>query len=379
MASSHVRLESCLGDVTRIGWNQAYDEVARSSLTSVQAKDGGWKKDKWIGHTLRFLTGPLRGEKYPIISNSKNTILLAAKNSRYIPRSSPNRKALKPNVGNKFSIGPGYQTPLCYTRKSGESATWTWKNAIPFPGTYNLYVHGLNDAIDTTEFLEENNNASLDVEVWNYKTKEFNVLKKRRKYGKQDSFNAGKIKPVNISGDGSIKIRLTAHNVIERNTDDKTGKTLVGSGGKQTGIAWFNYAIVTPVPVPGRVNVNTAPPRLLASLPGINSELAENISAGLDTNGKKDLKPYKTLGDLFKVKGMTPNIFERCVNILDLDSSAFTIDIEAQILKPTAVEKIAKLNSDKIIATRKKRFIIESDKTPDGYIDIIERERYPVR
>ena len=379
VSSSHIRLESCLGDVTRVGWDQAYDEVAGSSLSSVQAKNGGWKKDKWIGHTLRFLTGPLRGEKFPIISNSKKTILLAEKNSRYLPRSSPNRKSLKPNTGNKFSIGPGYATPMCYTRKSGESAVWTWENAIPYSGTYDLYIHGLNDAIDTTEFLEENNNASLDVEVWNYKTKEFNVLKQRRQYGKQDSFNAGKIKPENISGDGSIKIQLTAHDVIERNTGDKTGEAMVGSGGRQTGIAWFNYAVITPVPVPGRVNINTAPERLLSSLPGIDQKLAKNIVEGIDRNGKKDLKPYESLGDLFKVKGMTPDIFERCVNILGLDSSAFTIEVEAQILKPTTIEKSVKLNSDLIIATRKKRFVIETDKKADNYVDIIERERYPVR
>jgi len=379
MSSSHVRLESCLGDVTRVGWNQAYDEVAGSSLTSVKAKNSGWKKNKWAGHTLRFLTGPLRGEKYPIISNSKSTLLLAQKNSKYIPRSAPNRKAMKPNIGNKFSIGPGYQTPLCYTRKSGDSATWTWKNAIAYPGTYDLYIYGLNDAIDTTEFLEENNNSSIDVEVWNYKTKEFNMLKKRGQYGKQDSFNAGKIKPENISGDGSIKIRLTSHNVIERNTDDKTGKTLVGSGGKQTGIAWFNYAVVTPVPVPGRVNVNTAPPRLLASLPGINSTLAENIYMGLDRNGKKTLKPYKHLGNLFKVKGMTPDIFERCVNILDLDSSAFTVEVEAQVLKINSSDSKAKVNPNSIVASRKKRFVIEADKKEDGYLDITEIEQYPVK
>ena len=379
MSSSHVRLESCLGDVERVGWNQAYDEVAGSSLTSVKAKNGGWKKNKWTGHTLRFLTGPLRGEKYPIISNSKNTLLLAGKNSKYIPRSAPNRKPLKPNIGNKFSIGPGYQTPLCYTRKSGDSATWTWKNAISYPGTYDLYIYGLNDAIDTTEFLEENNNSSIDVEVWNYKTKEFDMLKKRGQYGKQDSFNAGKIHPENISGDGSIKIKLTSHNVIERNTDDKTGKTLVGSGGKQTGIAWFNYAIVTPVPVPGRVNINTAPPRLLASLPGINSTLAENIYNGLDRNGKKTLKPYKHLGDLFKVKGMTPDIFERCVNILDLDSSAFTVEVEAQILKVNNSDQKTKINPNSIVASRKKRFVIEADKKEGGYLDITEIEQYPVR
>ena len=378
MSSSHVRLESCLGDVTRVGWGQAYDEVVGSSLTSVKGKQGGWKKDKWIGHTLRFLTGPLRGEKYPIISNSKNTLLLAQKNSKFLPRSSPNRKSLKPRSGDKFSVGPGYQTPMCYTRASGKSATWTWKNAIAYPGTYNLYIHGLNDAIDTTEFLEENNNASIDVEIWNYKTKEFDVLKRRGKYGKQDSFNAGKIIPDNISGDGSVKIKLTSHDVVERNTSDKTGKTLVGAGGKQTGLAWFNYAIVTPVPVPGRVNINTAQPRLLASLPGINSKLAENIYEGLDRNGKKDLKPYKTPGDLFKVKGMTPDIFERCVNILALESSAFTIEVEAQILKFANDDNNKKVNKNSIVATRKKRFVIEVDKKEGGYLDIFEMERYPV-
>jgi len=379
MSSSHKRLESCLGDVTRVGWNQAYDEVARSSLRSVQAKTGGWKLNKWAGHTLRFLTGPLRGEKYPIISNSKKTIILAEKNTKNIPRSAPNRKAVKPNAGDKFTIGPGYATPMCYTRKSGESATWTWENVISFPGTYDLYIYGLNDAIDTTEFLEENNNVSLDVEVWNYETKEFDILKKRGQYGKQDSFNAGKIKPENISGDGSIKIRLTAHNVIERNIDDKTGKTMVGSGGKQTGIAWFNYAVVTPVPVPGRVNINTAQPRLLASLPGMNSEIAKNIFEGLDRNNKKTLKPYQNLGDVLKVKNMTPDIFERCVNILSLDSTFFTVEVEAQLLKKNLSKEKIIPDVNSVTATRIKRFVINADRTERGNIDIYELERYPVR
>ena len=140
------------------------------------AKNAKWEVDMWKGQTLRFLTGPLRGEKYPIIGNTKNTLQLSQKNSKFIPRSAPNRKALKPNNGDKFSIGPGYATPMCYTRKAGETAVWTWKNAISIPGTYNFYICGLNDAIDTTEFLEENNNASIDVELWNYKTKEFEYL-----------------------------------------------------------------------------------------------------------------------------------------------------------------------------------------------------------
>jgi len=389
MASSHVRLESCIGDVTRVGWKQAFDEVTGSSLRSVQGKTGGRKLNKWIGHTLRFLTGPLRGEKYPIISNSKNTFQLSEKTSKEIPRSVPNRKALKPDIGDKFSIGSGYATPMCYTRKSGAQAVWTWENAILYPGTYDLYIYGLNDAIDTTEFLEENNNASMDVEVWNYKTKEFDMLKKRGKYGKNDSFNAGKIKPENISGNGSVKIQLTAHDVIERNTEDMTGKAMVGTGGKQTGIAWFNYAVITPVPVPGRVNINVAPPRLLASLPGINSQLAKNIYEGIDRMGKSTLKPYQNLGDILKVKGMTLDNFERCVNILALDSTFFTVEIEAQIFKNNLPLKEngmsfkqyyqQKMPVEAILASRTKRFVIDAIKKDDEHLKFITLENNFVR
>jgi len=377
MCASHIRLESCLGDVTRVGWEEAYDEVEKSSLRSVTGKKGKWELNKWAGHTLRFLTGKLRGEKYPIIDNSKNTLDLSHKNSKYIPRSVPDRKSLKPGRGDKFSIGPGFKTPLCYTRKSGDSAVWTWQNAIPYPGTYNFYIYGLNDAIDTTEFLEENNNASIDVELWNYKNNIYDMIKKRGKYGKQDSFNAGEIKPDNISPDGSIQMRLTAHNVTEINTEDKSGQEVEGSGGMQTGIAWFNYALVTPVPVLGRVNINTASPRLLSSLPGISAKLARNIHDGVDTSNKKTLKPYRHLGDLFKVKGMTPDVFERCVNILTIDSSVFTVEIEAETLK-AASEKHFSASAD-VISSRKKRFTIELDKRTDGFFNITERERYPVR
>ncbi len=388
MSSSHIRLESCLGDVTRIGWKQAYNEVAGSSLRTVVAKKGGWGIDMWKGQTLRFLTGPLRGEKYPVIGNSKNTLYLSAKNSKSIPRSAPNRKPLKPNTGNKFTIGPGYATPMCFTRKSGEKGEWIWKNAVPIPGTYNFYLYGLNDAIDTTEFLEENNNASLDVELWNYKTQKYEYLKKKAKYGKQDSVNIGKIKPQNISPNGDVKIRLTPHNVVERNTEDKSGEMMVGSGGKQTGFAWFNYALITPVPVVGRVNINTAPQRLLSALPGINSKLAENIYEGIDQNGKKKLKPYKKLGDLFKVKGMTPNAFEKCVNLLALSSSAFTVEVEAELLKDKIPDnknndnpplKGVPVRAGDVIASRTKRFIVEIKKNENGFSKINEIEKCVLR
>ena len=172
------------------------------------------------------------------------------------------------------------------------------------------------------------------------------------------------------------------------------GETMAGTESKQTGIAWFNYAIVTPVPVPGRVNVNTAPPRFLASLPGINSELAKNIYDGRDTDGKQTLKPYQKLGDVLKVKAMTPKIFERCANIFALDSSFFTVEVEAQLFKDSSriLEKSngqvisskreyyqKKLAAGCILASRTKRFIIDAVKKDDEHLKFVELENISVR
>ena len=74
---------------------------------------------------------------------------------------------------------------------------------------------------------------------------------------------------------------------------------------------------------------------------------------------------------------MTPDIFERCINILTIDSSVFTVEIEAQTLKTASDKQVSK--SNEIMSSRKKRFIIELDKRTDGFYNITERERYPVR
>jgi hypothetical protein len=76
---------------------------------------------------------------------------------------------------------------------------------------------------------------------------------------------------------------------------------------------------------------------------------------------------------------MTPDVFERCVNILDLDSSAFTVEVEAQVLKINSSDSKAKVNPNSIVASRKKRFVIEADKKENGYLDITEIEQYPVK
>jgi len=408
MCSSYVRLESCAGNVSRTGWQKASDEVESSTKSTVACKNGGWKVDQWKGQTLRFLTGKLRGEKFPIIGNTKNIISVGDKRSVDPTYSVPDRLSLSPAKGDKFCLGPGYASAFCFTKTGGEEGEWTWKNALPnvsqasrltvskankknrVPegrGMLNLYIHGLSDAIDTTEFFEENNNASLNVEVWNWKTQKFDKLKKRGRYGKQDSFNAGKINPEHISDSGDFRLKLIAYDVAEKNLENKhkKGEPKLDYGGRQTGIAWFNYAVITPVPVSGRVNINTASARMLASLPGINGKLAKNIEAGINTEGKNKLKPYNSIGDVFKVRGMTPEIFERCANILTVESSIFTVEVEAETFKISPTLKgvsegrgmlSRRPNIEEIAGVRKKRFVIELDKTDDGYASITELEQY---
>ncbi len=392
MCSSHVRLESAVGNVSESGWKKAVDEVESSTKRSLVCKNGGWKIDMWKGQTLRFITGKLRGEKFPVIGNTKNVISLGDKKAVDVPYSAPNRLTLQPAKGDKFSLGPGYASPFCFTRKGGTKGEWTWKNvlnvgrAASLPDL-NLYIHGLNDAIDTTEFFEENNNSSIDVDVWNYKTSKFDSLCKRKKYGKQDSFNAGKISNQQISDSGDFRIRLTAHDIAEKGLDDNQSQSpeaKLDTGGRQTGIAWFNYAVITPVPVLGRVNINTAPARLLASLPGISAQLAKNIADGIDSHGKEKLKPYKQLGDIFNVKGMTPDAFERCANLLVIDSSFFTVEIEAETLNPEISSSENKVENNKFVAdltqdilgSRRKRFILELDEAKDGFCSVSELEQY---
>jgi len=373
MCSSYLRLESCGNNVKRVGWKVASGEVAANTLQSITSKGGNWENNQWTGQKLRFLTGPLRGESYPVFGNSKRTILLADKKSKMIPRSAPGRKPLKPNRGDVFSLGPGYNTGFCYTGKGNDVGEWTWEKIVPVKGNYNLYINGLNDSINTTEFLEENRNASIDVDVWNYKTKQYDNLCQNKKYGKSDSFRAGKINPDNVSGSGDFKMRLTSHNVVQREGLNNASKTV---GKQSSGFAWFNYAMITPLPIIGRVNVNTAPVRLLAALPGVNKELAKNIFEGIDGNNKPSLKPYLHLSDLLNVKGITPQAFERCCNILTVDSSTFTVEVEAQTLKPSVRKDGTKPTAGIVGSTRKKRYIVEVERKESGICSINNLEAY---
>ena len=381
--NSSIRLEASDEKAERKGWEVASGKVGSSSGNSIVSTVGKWQNGQWKNHTLRFMTGKLAGESFPVFDNSRRQLKLTDSEDSSPPKSIPGRKSLRPERGDLFSIGPGYNSPLCYTRKSNESGEWLWKKKIPVKGKYDLYIFGLNDAINTTEFLEENYNSPLEVEVWNFEKDEngnetgFEKLgKKRQQYLKEDRFYAGKITPANISDDGDFKLKLISHDVIESGLKDAEKQGVKAEKRVQTGYAWFNYAVITPVPVPGRININTASKRLLRSLPGMNRKLAKNIAYGINSNDKSKLKPYKMLGDLLKVKGMTLDIFEKCANLLCVDTSSYTLNINAQTIKDINSDgKFNEKEGDKIGANRTFRCVMVFNPEGSGKekLQIIER------
>jgi len=374
--SSPVRLEAADETADMQGWDSAMGTVAFAGHGTVTAVHSNWEKDQWAGHTLRFMTGRMRGESFPIFGNTKKSLLLKSPQSSDKPRSTPGKKSMSASKDDTFSIGPGYRSPLCYTRKNNRKGEWTWHKRIAVPGEYDLYIFGLNDAISTTEFLEENLNASLDVEVWNYSKNVFDTLCQRKMYNKSDEIHAGKITREHVSENGDFKMRITSHQVVDTasvDSEDLIGKT---ENRRRTGFAWFNYAVITPVPVIGRVNVNTAPARLLASLPGVDMALAKNIASGCTSENKPGIKPYKYPGDLLDVQGMTLKIFHRIANLITVSSSAYTLDTECQaILDVDGNGRFDEESGDKILGEKHVRFVLQGQKNTDEKMTYITVEQ----
>lgn len=379
MGTSPVRLPAAGEGVERIGngWHDALGKVSTASGGTVSSSIGRWEQNQWKGHWLRFLSGPMRGEMYPVFGNSRTDIQLNDPTTGSNPKSAPGRKPLRPGRGDMFCLGPGYRTPFCYTRQPNESCEWIWRNKVPVPGKYNLYVFGLNDAINTTEFLEENYNASLDIDVWNYIQEKWETLGERQRYHKEDSIYAGTINQSHISPHGDFRLRLESHDVAEIGLERSEDEGVEAQTRRQTGYAWFNYAVLTPVPVPGRINVNTASARLLSSLPGIDNQTALNIEKGMNWEGNKTLKPYRRIGDILKVKGMSPLKFEKCANLLSLGTSAYTIEAHAQSIQDTDQDGEFDENKDEITGERSRRYIVmRSPNDANGRISVVEKYSY---
>ena len=338
--TSGLRLEAEEEGAAVQGWSPGFGESEINSRNGATLKGAKWENNIWANQSIAILTGKKRGEIYKISDNTANKVTVAG-------RSVPNRKLFSIRKGDKFSLGPGYATSLFFTRKEAQPGIWEWKNKGIPKGTYDLTLFGLNDSIKTTEFLEENHNASLNVFIYNYAEGKFDRLKKNARYDKNDSVYIGKILPKHISSSGGIKLKLIPHNL--QDVDSK-------------GFAWFDCAYVSPMPAIGLININTASRRVLQSLNKITPALADNIFLGKNNEGQNRLKPYKSIADLLNVRGMSIEIFTSIANLITVRSDQFNVYVIAERIEDVNHDGIFQKENDKITSTVRERVLLDRTK-----------------
>ncbi len=350
------------------GWRASRGTVKQGDAGTCMAEDVEWEPGIWSGQKLRMMTGSQKGETYIIADNTPQSVMIEG-------YSSPGVKQLSVRPGDTFSVGPGYSSALYYTRKNGDTGEWEWKNKGLKRSSYGLYLAGLSDSINTTEFLEENHNAELSVEAYNYETHAFEPVPQpdeggiqqsvglrdtyraqtqtgRHQYDKSDTVFCGMIYARHISPEGGVRLRLTAHNL---NSADCSG------------FAWLDYAYLAPGETFGKININTASRRVLQALQGVSKELAENICLGRNADGRPSLRPYKNIGDVLDVKGMTPDIFTKICNLITTRSDQYRVQVVAETLDDTDADGTFNgVAGDKILARSEINTLVDRSGLKDG-------------
>jgi hypothetical protein len=290
------------------GWQPAFGEATLSDTRGVMDHTAKWQINCWSNQSLTIMSGKNRGETFAIAGNSQNRLRVAG-------RSVPSRATFFVRSGDHYSLGPGYASALYYTRQAQEVGEWEWKDKRISPGHYQCYLVGLNDSIRTTEFLEENFNPKMDIYLFNFTSNAYELIGRNKQYDKSDTVYAGEVLPQHLSGSGGLRVKVAPKGL----------RSQYGSG-----FAWFDHLFVTPVPVAGRINLNTATARVLMTLGGMDHTTAQNIAAGMDAAGQPRLKPYRTIGDVLAVRGMTPDVFTKMANLVTVRSYQYNIYVVAQ-------------------------------------------------
>jgi competence ComEA-like helix-hairpin-helix protein len=78
----------------------------------------------------------------------------------------------------------------------------------------------------------------------------------------------------------------------------------------------------------GRVNINTAPASVLAALPGMNAQIAEEIV------NYRSSSPFTSVGDLLQISSVTNTVFSQVADSITVRS--FTYRIRAQGVLPNS-------------------------------------------
>ncbi|MCX7848225.1 MAG: hypothetical protein N2595_09390 [bacterium] len=292
------------------GWRPAFGENTIADTRGITDYRAVWPVNVWSNQLIHMLSGSRRGETFAIQGNSQNRL-------RVVGRSVPSRQTFYAAAGDRYSLGPGYASSFYYTRSETDSGEWEWKNKRIPKATYRLFICGLNDSIRTTEFLEENYNPRLDIRVYDFEKGAYDLIARGRQYDKNDTIDVGVIGPRHISPSGGLRLRLDASGLKHQYCH---------------GFAWFDYLYLAPVPVQGLVNVNTASPRILMALNGVDATLAEAIYKGLNSAGQAVLKPYRSVGDLLAVRGMTIDRLTGLANLVTVRSDQYCVNVVAQLI-----------------------------------------------
>ncbi len=360
LTTSGVRLDPEEKGVHISGWTPSFSDAAYSKSGTIKAKNISWEPDVWKHQKLRILSGKQRGEAFLVVGNTDNSIQVDG-------YSVPGGKLLSIGKGDSFTLGPGYSTPMFYTRKEAEEGEWEWKKRGLKKTYYALYIAGLNDSISTTEFLEENYNSQIEIKVFNFVTHKYDELpidydikslgelygqsgsrSGRFQYEKNDLAFCGFIGPEHISTEKGIKVKLISHGLNNMNC---------------SGFAWFDYIYLAPGTSSGKINVNTASQRILSSLKGVDQNIAKNIYLGINSFDKAVLKPYKVVTDLLDVKGMSTKIYADIHNLITVRSDQFRVNIIVQTLKDVKkAEKSQGKQDYKVTSTRSGSFILDRQK-----------------
>jgi hypothetical protein len=163
------------------------------------------------------------------------------------------------------------------------------------------------------------------------------------------------IKPEHISPRGGIRLKLTAHNL--EHTDC-------------SGFAWFDYAYLAPGNTAGKININTAPERVVSALKHITPNIARNVVNGVDRNGRAILKPYEEASDILEVAGVTPDMYKDICNLITTRSDQFRIAAIAQTIEDVDGDGRFDLETgDRILSESNADVVVDRGELTDGNTD----------
>ena len=202
-------------------WQLAGGRAEKTEKGFVFSK-GSWPAGFWAGQKIRFLSGELKGETFAVTGSFENGVFPGG-------LSLPGRRRLRAFKEGLAALGPGYGNIFYTASKNDARSEWTFSNLWNCAGG-ELYLKGLSDAIDSGEFLEENHNAPLKPELFNWAENVWEDFPSVR-FQKNDAAYLTALEARHISNKGCLRLRLTA-----KNLDDPQG----------TKRAWFQGIAVAP-------------------------------------------------------------------------------------------------------------------------------------